>query len=121
MTELNRSPPGGRIGQTGSLPAREEFGAESLARVGGRGSNRVDPHHVAVAGLTPMTTATEATEPLSSAHGAAQAAKRCIKVERRHPAGQQARRCHGEPQDPHHPYGQQPRQQRAGISGRCAT
>ena len=68
----------------------------------------------AVAGLTPMATATAAAEPVSSAQGTAQAAKRCIKVKRHHPAGQQAGRCRGEPQDPHHLCGQRPRQQRAG-------
>jgi hypothetical protein len=35
----------GGIGQTGSLPAREAFGVERLARVGGRGCSRVDPHY----------------------------------------------------------------------------
>jgi hypothetical protein len=75
----------------------------------------------AVAGLTPMATATAATEPVSSAQGTAQAVKRRIKVKRHHPAGQQAGRCRGEPQDPHLYVASGPGNSVPVISGRCAT
>ena len=91
MTELKRSRRAAWLAAGSGRQAVSQQGGHSVRKgwlaPGGALAAALILIAAAVAGLTPMATATSATEPVPSAQGAAQAANRCIKVNVTIPVG----------------------------------